>query len=66
MKDGLTAEKESANCAEMKRVQAGELSYAEAKAAAASRARLAGEGVSAEKSQVRAKVSSFRHLPSVK
>lgn len=57
VKDGLTAEKASANCAELKRVQAGDLSYEEAKAAAASRARLEVDGVSAEKSQVQAKVS---------
>lgn len=56
VKDGLTAEKASANCAELKRVQAGDLSYEEAKAAAASRARLEIDGVSAEKSQVHAKV----------
>lgn len=56
VKDGLTAEKASANCAELKRVQAGDLSYEEAKAAAASRARLEVDGVSAEKSQVQAKV----------
>lgn len=57
VKDGLTAEKASANCAELKRVQAGDVSYEEAKAAAASRARLELDGVSAEKSQVHAKVS---------
>lgn len=61
VKDGLTAEKASANCAELKRVQAGDVSYEEAKAAAASRARLEIDGVSAEKSQVHAKVSSFFH-----
>lgn len=58
VKDGLTAEKASANCAELKRVQAGDVSYEEAKAAAASRARLELDGVSAEKSQVQAKVSA--------
>lgn len=56
VKDGLTAEKASANCAELKRMQAGDVSFEEAKAAAASRARLEIDGVSAEKSQVHAKV----------
>lgn len=62
MKDGLTAEKEMANCAELKRVQAGDVSFEEAKAAAASRARLEVDGVSAEKSHVQAKVSGFIFL----
>lgn len=63
VKDGLTAEKASANCAELKRVQAGDVSYEEAKAAAASRARLELDGVSAEKSQVQAKVSVTEKVP---
>lgn len=57
VKDGFSAEKASANCAEIKRVQAGDLSYEENSAAAASHARLEIDGVSAEKSQVQAKVS---------
>ena len=56
MKDGFSAEKESAKCAEMKKIQAGDLSYEENSAAAASRARLEVDGVSAEKSQMKAKV----------
>ncbi|KAF5298204.1 hypothetical protein FQA39_LY02628 [Lamprigera yunnana] len=55
IKDGFSAEKASANCAEVKRMQAGELSYQENSAAAASHARLEIDGVSAEKSHVHAK-----------
>ncbi|CAH0554540.1 unnamed protein product [Brassicogethes aeneus] len=55
IKDGLCAEKESANCEEMKKIQAGDVSYEENSAAAASRARLEVDGVSAEKSLVTAK-----------
>lgn len=59
VKDGFSAEKESANRAELKRVQAGDVSYEEAKAAAACRARLEVDGVAAEKSQIHAKVRSI-------
>ncbi|KAF5306190.1 hypothetical protein FQR65_LT07467 [Abscondita terminalis] len=55
VKDGFSAEKASANCAEVKRVQAGEMSYQENSAAAATHARLEIDGVSAEKSHVHAK-----------
>ncbi|KAJ8983244.1 hypothetical protein NQ317_011653 [Molorchus minor] len=55
VKDGFRAEKESAKCAEMKKLQAGDVSYEENSAAAATRARLELDGVSAEKSQVTAK-----------
>lgn len=53
--DGYSAEKESANCAEMKKLQAGDVSYEENSAAAASRARLEVDGVSAEKSLLTSK-----------
>jgi hypothetical protein len=56
VKDGFSAEKESAKCAEMKKIQSGDVSYEENSAAAASRARLEIDGVSAEKSQMKAKV----------
>lgn len=56
MKDGFSAEKSSANCAELKRMQAGEVSYQENSAAAATHARLEIDGVSAEKSHLLAKV----------
>ncbi|XP_023021825.2 sterile alpha and Armadillo motif isoform X5 [Leptinotarsa decemlineata] len=55
MKDGMSAEKESAKVAESKKIQAGDLSYEENSAAAATRARLEIDGVSAEKSQLTAK-----------
>ncbi|CAH1155821.1 unnamed protein product [Phaedon cochleariae] len=55
MKDGMSAEKESAKVAESKKLQAGDLSYEENSAAAATRARLEIDGVSAEKSQLTAK-----------
>ncbi|XP_030757218.1 sterile alpha and TIR motif-containing protein 1 isoform X4 [Sitophilus oryzae] len=55
IKDGLTAEKESTKHAEMKKIQAGDLTYEENKAAAATRARLEIDGISAEKSQIKAK-----------
>ncbi|XP_022916162.1 NAD(+) hydrolase sarm1 isoform X2 [Onthophagus taurus] len=54
VKDGFSAEKKSANCAELKRVQAGDVSYEENSAAASSHARLEVDGISAEKSQVQA------------
>lgn len=59
MKDGFSAEKESAKCAETKKLQTGDLSYEENKAAAATRARLELDGISAEKSQIKAKVLHF-------
>ncbi|RZC34291.1 sterile alpha and TIR motif-containing protein 1, partial [Asbolus verrucosus] len=55
VKDGFSAEKESAKCAEMKKLQAGDISYEENSAAAASRAKLEIDGISAEKSQIKAK-----------
>lgn len=55
VKDGFSTEKESANCAEMKKLQAGDVSYEENSAAAATRARLEIDGISAEKSQLTAK-----------
>lgn len=60
IKDGLTAEKESAKVAESKKLQAGDLTYEENKAAAAINARLQIDGISAEKSQIKAKVSFFQ------
>lgn len=56
MTDGFSAQKESAKRAEIKKLQAGDLSYEENSAAAATRARLEIDGVSAEKSQLKAKV----------
>ncbi|KAK9873363.1 hypothetical protein WA026_022172 [Henosepilachna vigintioctopunctata] len=53
--DGFSAEKESAKCAEMKKLQAGDVSYEENSAAAATRARLEVDGVSAEKSLLTSK-----------
>ncbi|XP_076253318.1 sterile alpha and armadillo motif isoform X11 [Rhynchophorus ferrugineus] len=55
IKDGLTAEKESTKVAEMKKIQAGDLTYEENKAAAATTARLEIDGISAQKSQIKAK-----------
>ncbi|XP_018575801.1 uncharacterized protein LOC108914458, partial [Anoplophora glabripennis] len=55
VKDGFSTEKESANCAEMKKLQAGDVSYEANSAAAATRARLEIDGISAEKSQLTAK-----------
>ncbi|CAH1112715.1 unnamed protein product [Psylliodes chrysocephalus] len=55
MKDGVSAEKESAKVAEMKKIRTGDVSYEENNAAAATRARVEFDGVSAEKSQVTAK-----------
>lgn len=56
MKDGISAEKESAKVEESKKIQAGDVSYEENSAAAAIRARVEMDGVSAEKSHVTAKV----------
>ncbi|CAH1121395.1 unnamed protein product [Ceutorhynchus assimilis] len=55
VKDGLTAEKESAKTAESKKLQTGDLTYEESKAAAATKARLEIDGISAEKSHIKAK-----------
>ncbi|XP_050304801.1 NAD(+) hydrolase sarm1 isoform X3 [Anthonomus grandis grandis] len=55
IKDGLTAEKESAKVAESKKLQTGDLTYEESKAAAATKARMEIDGISAEKSQIKAK-----------
>ncbi|KAI4461552.1 sarm1 [Holotrichia oblita] len=54
IKDGFSAEKKTANCAESKKVQAGDVSYEENSAAASSHARLEIDGISAEKSQLQA------------
>ena len=59
MKDGFSAEKKSTNSAEMKRVQTGDVSYEENSAAVASHARLEIDGISAEKSQLKAMVSEY-------
>ncbi|KAK0174785.1 hypothetical protein PV327_010515 [Microctonus hyperodae] len=48
--DGFSAEKATANSAEMRAIQAGDVSYKEESAAAAARARVELDGVSAEKS----------------
>ncbi|XP_057655533.1 NAD(+) hydrolase sarm1 isoform X4 [Diorhabda carinulata] len=55
MKDGISAEKESAKVEEMKKIRAGEISYEESNAAAATRARIDIDGITAQKSQVTAK-----------
>ncbi|CAH1986152.1 unnamed protein product [Acanthoscelides obtectus] len=55
LKDGISAEKESAKCADMKKLQAGDMSYEENRAAAAIRAKLEMDGVSAEKTHHSAK-----------
>ncbi|XP_048518942.1 NAD(+) hydrolase sarm1 isoform X2 [Dendroctonus ponderosae] len=55
VKDGVTAEKESANVAESKRLHAGDVTYEENKAAAAIKARVEIDGISAEKSHIKAK-----------
>lgn len=57
IKDGFSAEKKTANCAESKKVQAGDVSYEENSAAASLHARLEIDGISAEKSQLQAMVS---------
>nr|CAI5841076.1 unnamed protein product [Callosobruchus analis] len=55
LKDGISAEKESAKCADMKKLQTGDVSYEENRAAAAIRAKLEMDGVSAEKTHHSAK-----------
>lgn len=62
VKDGLTAEKASAKVAEMKRMQAGDVSYEENSDAVASHATLEVGGVKAEKSLVKAKVTAIPPL----
>lgn len=59
--DGVTAEQATANSAELKRIQTSDLSYQEQSAAAAMRARLDIDGVSAEKSLA---LKQVRSLPS--
>lgn len=54
--DGFSAEKATANSAEMRAIQAGDVSYKEESAAAAARARVELDGVSAEKSIAAARV----------
>lgn len=56
--DGFSAEKAIANTAEMRAVQAGDVSYKEQSAASAARARVEIDGVSAEKSVAAARVSN--------
>lgn len=55
--DGFSAEKATANSAEMRALQAGDVSYKEQSAATAARARVELDGVSAEKSVASARVS---------
>lgn len=55
--DGYSAEKATANSAEMRALQTGEVSYKEQSAATAARARVELDGVSAEKSVALASVS---------
>lgn len=61
--DGFSAEKSSQNCAELKRVQAGDVSYQENSAAALSHARLEVDGMSAEKTHSLAKVGVPFFIP---
>lgn len=56
--DGFSAEKATANSAEMRALQTGDVSYKEQSAATAARARVELDGVSAEKSVAAARVSS--------
>lgn len=57
--DQFSTEQALANSSEMKRIQAGEVSYQEQSAAQAVRARLDMDGISAEKSLAMKQVSSF-------
>ncbi|XP_071582115.1 uncharacterized protein [Temnothorax nylanderi] len=57
--DGFSAEKATANSAEMRALQAGDVSYKEQSAATAARARVELDGVSAEKSVTAARVSDI-------
>lgn len=59
VKDGFSAEKAIANTAEMRALQAGDVSYKEQSAASAARARVEMDGVSAEKSIAAARVSEL-------
>jgi hypothetical protein len=56
--DGFSSEQAMANSTEMKRVHTGEMSYQEQCAAAAVRARLEMDGISAEKSMALKQVSA--------
>lgn len=58
--DGFSAEKATANSAEMRALQTGDVSYKEESAATAARARVELDGVSAEKSIAAARVSNVR------
>lgn len=60
--DGFSAEKATANSAEMRALQTGDVSYKEQSAATAARARVELDGVSAEKSVAAARVSSLVKL----
>lgn len=57
--DSFSAEKATANKMEMKSLQAGEVNFQEKTAAAAMKARVDMNGISAEKSQVQKQVSYF-------
>lgn len=57
--DGFSAEKAVANSAEMKRVQAGDVSYQENSARREMLARVDMDGVTAEKSQIQKQVRFF-------
>lgn len=59
MTDGFSAEKATAKMAEIRALQAGDVSYKEQSAASAARARVELDGVSAEKSVAAARVSVF-------
>jgi len=58
--DGFSAEEQRANSAQVKKVEAGELSYQEKSAAHAIRSRLEMDGVSAEKSHATMQVSVMK------
>jgi hypothetical protein len=60
--DGFSSQQATANSTEMKRLQTGEMSYQEQSTAAAVRARLEMDGVSAEKSMALKQVSGHAHL----
>lgn len=60
--DGFSAEKATANTAEMRALQTGDVSYKEQSAATAARARVELDGVSAEKSVAAARVSKIARV----
>lgn len=60
--DGFSAEKATANSAEMRALMTGDVSYKEQTAATAARARVEVDGVSAEKSVASARVSIYYYL----